>query len=1324
MSIIKQSLKLAASALLLLLLSACGGDSTEQGQVMLTCAVPQIPNQAGTACIDPPPIQCPSPTVPDAMNESCVVGADPNAPDPVIFPNENQAVLFYKRPQDGNYDGWRLHTWNNDACDAYQPESIAPSWDNGLPITGIDPNYGAYWLLELKESYAGTEGACGNFIIHIGTEDSGKEMGGSDFIMPLSQDDPDFARMNWTFSGVASVFEYPLLSLGVSVQGAAGHWIDQHTLIWNADVWTANRVRLFHDADAGIEVMDDDLTGQSIELVPVDLTDAQRALVPHLAGQPAFMLDLDREQAQQLARQQLALAAYNEDGELLSATWVQAAKVLDDLYAYGENSALAAQLGIHYEAGSIHTAVWAPTAHEVRLQVYNAAKELQDSVLMDYHRDTGVWSYSADRDELDRLFYRYQVTAYHPLTRAVEVMEATDPYSLNVSMNGLFSQFVDLNDDDFKPEGWDQRQVPVVQHPEDIVIYEGHIRDFSIRDMSTRAGWRGKYLAFTEEDSAPVQHLRRLAEAGVTHFHVLPATNQSNINEDVSQRVEITDTVGRLCQLNPQAPVCGVESNSATIISVLESYLPYETKAQALVQSMRHLDGFNWGYDPHHFIAPEGSFATAVEGPARVREVRAMIQALNEMGLRVALDVVYNHTSSSGLFDKSVFDKIVPGYYHRYNESTGVIERSTCCENTATEHRMMDKFIRESLVILARDFGYNDFRFDIMGHHRKEDILAAREAVRAVDPDTYFYGEGWNFGEVANNRLFTQAKQQDMAGTAVGTFNDRIREGVRSAALFKSELNDPDRSELDIIRVSLAATLKDYVLLTHRGSSGPASSLNWNGQPAGYAEMPADIINYVSKHDNETLWDQLQYRLDEQMSAADRVRAQNISIAIPLVSQGIPFLQLGGDFLRSKSMDRDSYDSGDWFNYVDFTFQTNNWAVGLPLAEKNEGNWDAIARLFLNPNTAVQPEDISFAAEVFNEFLRIRSQHPLFRLRTAQDVMDRVGFHNVGSNQTPGLIVMSIDDGLGLADLDPTIDALVVVINGSAHEVAHSIPTAQDFDLHPIQQASVDSRVRSAYFQQGNDEGTFVVPARTMAVFIKPQHGDQGEGLSADATTGAPDIPPYEATSVFVRGGMNGWSTDDEMQYEGGNVYALERHLEAGDYEFKVASSDWSSVDFGGGDDGAEVVLGSNKTLARQGANLQLSIATAGTYRFSLNASNPEAPVLLVEEKRPYGATTIYLRGSLTDWGTSMPFQYIGADQYQVTMTLEAQNYEFKFADADWADINYGAGDDGGAMELGVGKTLVFNGGNLNLTFPAAGDYTFTIDASEPTAPVFTVTAD
>ncbi|MCH8536413.1 MAG: DUF3372 domain-containing protein [Alkalimonas sp.] len=1318
----KQLGQLAAAAILLLVLSGCG-DSTEQGQLALTCNVPQIPDATGAMCIDPPPIQCPAPTVPDAMNESCVVGADPDAPEPVIFAGEDQAVLFYNRPQDGNYDGWRLHTWNNDSCDAYQPESLAPSWDNGLPITGIDPNYGAYWVLELKEGYAGTEDACGNFIIHIGTEESGKEMGGGDFTMPLSQDDPDFARMNWTFSGVASVFEYPLLSLGVSVQGAAAHWIDQHTLIWNADVWSANRVRLFYDADGDIQVMDDDLTGQSIELMPVDLTDEQRALVPHLADQPVFMLDLDTAEAKAMVRNQLVLAAYNAEQELLTATYVQAAKVLDDLYAQGEHSALSAQLGIHYEAGEVTAAVWAPTAHEVRLQVYDGAKNLTDSVLMDWHDDTGVWSYTGSREALDRQFYRYQVTAYHPLTREVEVMEATDPYSLNVSLNGRFSQFVDLHDDDMKPDGWDERVVPVVEHPEDIVIYEGHIRDFSIRDDSTRAGWRGKYLAFTEEDSAPVQHLRRLAQAGLTHFHVLPATDQANINEDISQRVEITDTVGRLCQLNPEAPVCGIESNNATIISVLESYLPYESKAQALVQSLRHLDGFNWGYDPHHFIAAEGSYATTPEGPARVLEVRAMIQALNEMGLRVALDVVYNHTSSSGLFDNSVFDKIVPGYYHRYNESTGTIERSTCCENTATEHRMMDKFIRDSMVILARDFGYNDFRFDIMGHHRKEDILAAREAVRAVDPHTYFYGEGWNFGEVANNRLFTQAKQQDMAGSGIGTFNDRIREGVRSAALFKPELSDSDLSEMDIIRISLTATLKDYVLLNARGVSGPASSLSWNGQPAGYAEKPADIINYVSKHDNETLWDILQARLPESMSPAERVRAQNMSIAIPLMSQGIPFLQMGGDFLRSKSMDRDSYDAGDWFNYVDFTMQTNNWAVGLPLAEKNIDNWDQIARLFLNPNTAVEPEQIEFASEVFTEFLQIRSQHPLFRLRTAEDVMARVGFHNVGSNQTPGLIVMSIDDGIGHADLDPEVDALVVVINGTATEQAHSIPTASGFDLHPVQQASVDHRVASAMFYQGDGEGTFVVPAQTMAVFVKAQHGDQGEGLAADATIGAPDIPPYEATSVFVRGGMNGWSTDDEMAYAGAGIYSIIVDLQAGQYEFKIASEDWSTVDFGGGADGQDVLLDTPNTLARSGGNLNIDIAVSGRYVFSLDARNTEAPVLTVAEQQPY-ANTIYLRGEMSDWGTGVPFSYIGNDQYSVTIALEARGYNFKFADADWGAINYGAGDDGGTVNLGEAKTLAYNGGDLNISIPADGDYTFVVDATEPEAPTITVLAD
>ncbi|CAM5181219.1 alpha-1,6-glucosidase domain-containing protein [Alishewanella longhuensis] len=1318
-------LKLSGLALAASLLYGCGGgDSTSPGTSLLTCTLPQIPNPTNSACIDPPPFSCPTGQFPNATNDGCQVGKDPDAPAPIVVAGVDQAVLFYKRPQDGAYEGYRLHTWNNENCDAYLPSSIAPSWDNGLQFNGIDPNYGAYWILNLKPGYAGTEGACGNFIIHIGTDDAGKDPG-PDMQMPLSQDDPDFARMNWVFSGVTSIYEFPIVSLGVSIQGASAHWLDTNTFVWNTPVAdTAPVVKLFYSTDASLTVNNNDQIegGSSIELTPVELDEQQRALVPHLSNAAAFSADFTAGDAKAMAKNQLALAAYNSDNELVSASYVQVAKVLDDLYANGDDSALAETLGISYEGSNIKVAVWAPTARSMQLKVFNASKALTATHAMTLDADTGVWHYTGARSALDRQFYRFAAEVYHPLTRKVEMTEATDPYSVNVSTNGRYSQFVDLADEDTKPAGWDARVVPVVANPTDIVIYEGHVRDFSIRDQSTPEQHRGKYLAFAEADTAPVRHLRKLAENGLTHFHVLPLNDQANINEDASRRINLTDTIGRLCQLNAQAPVCGVENANATIESVLQSYLPYESKAQALVQAMRSIDGFNWGYDPHHFIAVEGSYASNPEGIARVKEVRAMIKALNDMGLRVALDVVYNHTSSSGLFDNSVFDKLVPGYYHRYNENTGNIERSTCCENTATEHKMFDKFIKDSLVILARDFGFNDFRFDIMGHHPKEGILAAREAVQAIDPNTYFYGEGWNFGEVANNRLFTQAKQQDMAGTGIGTFNDRIREGVRSAALFSGVNNDGNLAQQDIVRISLAGTLKDFVFKNYRDITGPAVSANWNGQAAGYAETPADIINYVSKHDNETLWDNLQAKLPESMTLAERVRAQNISIAIPLMSQGIPFLQLGGDFLRSKSMDRDSYDSGDWFNYVDFTYQTNNWAVGLPLAEKNEANWESIARLFLNRETKAASQDIQFAAEVFAEFLSIRSSSPLFRLTTGQAVIDRVGFHNIGRTQQQGVIVMSIDDGIGLTDLDPQHDAIVVMINGTNQEQSHTVPTAAGFDLHPIQQASVDSLVRSASFRAGDNAGTFTVPAQSIAVFVKPQMGMQGAGLAADATLGAPDIPPYAATDVFVRGGFNGWGEADAFSYDGAGIYTATINIEEGSYEFKVASGDWATVNMGAAAAGNQVVVGQPLVIATSNDNLRIDIAKTSSYVFTLDANNAEAPTLTVTEYVPYGPTTVFLRGGMNGWGEADAFSYVGANLYSVDISITAGSYEFKVASSDWATVNMGAGPAGNTVTAGVPLIIAPSNDNLRMDFAETATYNFLLDATFTEEPELTVT--
>lgn len=1322
---ITQGLKLGLIGCAALILSACGGggeDSVEGGKQLLTCSVPQIPNDAGTACIDPPPIKCLAPEFPDANNEKCTLGYNPDAPKASIYPGPNQAVLFYNRADD-NYEGYKLHTWNDEACDAYESVSIAAGWESGLVHTGVDPVYGAYWLLELKDGVAETVDACANFIIHIGTDDAGKAMGAGDFKFSVGPKDvAEVARMAWTFHGKNTVYAYPVESLGAQIADSSAHWIDATTFVWNVDRAVASKVKLHHTTQADLKInVDAQINGQTVDVAATELTDTQKVGIPHIADWPAFEIDVSAEEAKSIVKDQMVLAAYDEENKVVTASYVQAAKVLDDLYTSAEADADEATLGVSYQGDAVEVALWAPTAQNVALKLYNAAKTLTSTQAMTLDAATGIWSYSGTKANLDRTFYRFEVKVYHPTTRKVETVESTDPYSVSLSTNGRFSQFVNLADEDLKPEGWATQTIPTIENPEDTVIYEGHIRDFSIRDTSVSEANRGKYLAFTEMESAPVLHLKKLAESGVTHFHLLPATDMATVNEDATKRVEITDTVGELCAVNATAKVCADENDATVLLDLLKSYQPSGELAQQLVADMRATDGFNWGYDPHHFNVPEGSYASSAEGVARIKEMRAMNKALHDIGLRVVLDVVYNHTNSSAVFDNSVFDKIVPGYFHRYNPTTGMIERSTCCENTAIEHKMMDKFVKDSLVLLAREYSFDGFRFDIMGHHPKAGILAARDAVRAVDADTYFYGEGWNFGEVADDRLFEQARQANMAGTEVGTFNDRLRDSVRSAALFTGKGEDGERQQQNYIEIGLAGTLKDFIIKDYRGNTGVASSVIWNSQPAGYATDPADIINYVSKHDNEAIWDKLQLELHNagvDLSLENRVRANNIALAIPLLSQGIPFLQMGDDLLRSKSLDRNSYDSGDWFNFVDFSKESNNWNVGLPLAQDNSANWATMAAVATKSNTKAGTDDIQFSSDVFNDFLQIRKSTKLFRLTTGQDVMDRVGFHNIGKSLTPGLIVMSIDDGTGLTDLDPEHDAVVVVINGTSEEQSHTVPTAKGFVLHPVLADSADSLVQDASFTEAATEGTFIVPAYTAAVFVKPQNGAQGEGIKADATMGAADIPPYELTTIYVRGAMNGWGETDAMSYDGDGVYSASITIEAGDYEFKIASADWSTVDFGSADQ--QITLGTAKTLNRGGSNLKLSIPTTSTYTFSVNAINPEAPVITVTEFVPYGETTVYLRGNMNGWGELNPLQYDGAGVYSVTLNLAVSpDHEFKIASADWTTVDFGSADQN--VSLDTDKTLNAGGSNLKMQITEQADYKVSFTATDPAAPVLRV---
>ena len=588
------------------------------------------------------------------------------------------------------------------------------------------------------------------------------------------------------------------------------------------------------------------------------------------------------------------------------------------------------------------------------------------------------------------------------------------------------------------PDGWLDGAKPPLVRPEDAVLYELHLRDFSASDATVPAEHRGTYLAFTHEGSFGMRHLRALQAAGLTHIHLLPTFDIATIDEDAANRIEPTIT-----------EMAGTGASP---------------RQQEALHPVRDRDAFNWGYDPYHYTVPEGSYATAPDGGARIVEFRQMVQALNDSGLRVVLDVVYNHTNASGQSERSVLDRIVPGYYHRL-DGNGFVATSTCCANTATEHAMMRKLMVDSVLIWATAYRVDGFRFDLMGHHMLADMRTVRAALNGLTPADdgidgraiVLYGEGWNFGEVADGTRGVNATQPNVAGSGIGSFNDRLRDGVRGGGPFDngdtiaesqgfaSGLGTlPSRlsgtvapavraaRNADLVRVGLAGNLRDYVFEGYDGSATSGAQVDYNGAPAGYTLDPQENVVYVSAHDNRTLWDILQLKLPDDMETIDRIRLQAVAHSTVALAQGIPFFHAGSDLLRSKSLDRNSYNSGDHFNRLDFSLQSNNFAVGLPPAEDNRQNWNLYRPVLENPLAQPTPSDIAYSGALFQELLRIRSSSPLFRLANAAEVQARLAFHNTGPEQTPGLIVMSLSDQVpGRADLDAQHELIVVVFNAS-----------------------------------------------------------------------------------------------------------------------------------------------------------------------------------------------------------------------------------------------------------------------------------------------------
>jgi len=915
----------------------------------------------------------------------------------------------------------------------------------------------------------------------------------------------------------------------------------------------------------------------------------------------------------------------------------------------------------------------------------------------------------------------------------------TDPYSVSLSTDSRYSQLVDLNKAETKPAGWDAQSIPAIAKPEDNIIYELHVRDFSGSDKLGTPAYNGKYLAFTENDRDSVKHLKSLQAAGLTTVHLLPTFDISSVNEDPAKRIDLNDDVSKLCNvttgLKPDAAICS-KASSGTIQSILESLDKDSGEAQALIMDIRPLDGFNWGYDPYHYNAPEGSYAVQSDGISRIVEYREMVKTLHDMGFRVVQDVVFNHMSSSALYNSSVLDKVVPGYYHRRDPNNGYVASSTCCDNTASEHRMFEKLVADSLVLWAQEYKIDGFRFDLMGHLMKSSIVKALEEVRQVDPDNWFYGEGWDFGEVGGNQRGINASSWNMAATGIGTYNDRLRDAVRGAHSDPkmntlpgfANAGDGIVAKIDLVRLGMVGNLQEYLLPAVNGKNTNGQDVSgqsvqgrdydFGGKGAGYAADPQEAVNYVSKHDNQTLWDIIQYKAAESISSADRARMQILGLAPVMLGQGVPFLHMGTELLRSKSMERNSYDSGDWFNRVDFSKQSNNWNVGLPYQKEDGENWEEINRIIANPNTAATPADINWTNERFKEMLAIRSQSGLLHLGTTQEIKDRVHFHN--ATTTTGeinTIVMSIDDGVAVgADLDPNYEAMVVAINASTSDKWVRIPGAEAFELHPVLVAGNDPRLTAARVDAAS--GKLVIPGLSVVVFVKKQQGDeQGTGM---------DVP---AAPIYLRGEFNDWNTDNLLTYKGLGIYEADLELTAlKTLNFKLASSDWSYVYSGDSlNKGTETgsLDGWWGSVHDSDGNSQFIVPVTGSYHFKLDlsdAANPRLSILSPDgadlgTPPRFAGEALYLRGSLTSWNGGKQMFYLGDSKYSTTLYLRPGEYQFKLGSLDLSALantpwTHTLGCNDGNCELSVANELqlLSEGGNIQITVTAPGTYTFELN--------------
>ncbi|OGH62843.1 MAG: type I pullulanase [Candidatus Lindowbacteria bacterium RIFCSPLOWO2_12_FULL_62_27] len=703
-------------------------------------------------------------------------------------------------------------------------------------------------------------------------------------------------------------------------------------------------------------------------------------------------------------------------------------KILDDPSFYSD-----VELGAIWSDARTVFRTFAPTALEVSVRLYEAPTGGAPKEFAMERIGHGIWEASVEGD-MRNVYYKFH-------TRLSDgEFEVVDPYSRsNTAHNGRCMVVADAT----------PVAPPPAFAPEDAIIYELHIRDFTIdpaAGVSTQH--RGKYLGLTEEgtrfseDRTIRTALDHLKELGVNVVQILPFQDFDNN-----------------------------ESSEA----------------------------YNWGYMPYHFNSPDGWFATRRDDATRVREVKRMVGALHRAGIKVVMDVVYNHTAEGSPQVRMSFNGLAPNYYYRTRPDGSYWNGSGTGNEFRSEAPMVRKYIVDSLTYWVREYDIDGFRFDLMGLIDLETCKQVVAEVRKIKPDALIYGEPWAAGETPIDKT----EKGDQRGLGFGVFNDHFRDGIRGSTFNKNPGFAQGWPENQRIKKGVKGSITDFT------------------------KAPIETINYCEAHDNHTFWDRLQFTTEPAYGVTheEKKKMQKLAGALILTSQGVPFLHAGQELLRTKDGEDNSYNKPDAVNQIHWRWKKENWDV--------------------------------FA--YYRDLIHLRRRHPMFRMKTAAEIKD----HLFLLDDDLGYPVPSAAVGyvLNRGTSGDNWTAAVVLFNAKPTPTEFQVPEAfwtpvalgepdSPVFSKPTGEAGV-IRVpgRSAAIYYSTDETVFETKIKPRLVFRK----SKVQKFSVKAP---------KAGRVAVAGSFNGWRKDELfMEKHPDGTWTAELELEFGAYEFKyVADDNWETL--------------------------------------------------------------------------------------------------------------------------------------------------------------------